>query len=209
MDRLYGLHLSDEELCSLAANGAREAEEVLAERYVSLVRSCARPYFLAGGSSEDLTSEGMIGLLTAIRAYRPERGARFRSFAETCIRSRIFSSLRAAGRSKNLPLNTYVSIDPLSFDAATVPSPEQELLDRERIAELFGELPKLLSEFENKVLRLYLDGLSGSEIASRLSREPKSIENAVGRVRRKLTRYLSDETQADPGDPAPQPKNRR
>ncbi len=191
--------MPDEELCERAGAGDRQAEEVLAERYVSLVRSCARPYFLAGGSAEDLTSEGMIGLVTAIREYRPDRRAKFRSFAERCIRSRIYSSLRAAGRNKNIPLNTHVSIDPLSFDAATVPSPEQELLDRERIAELFHELSKLLSEFEKKVLGLYLDGLSGSDISSILSRDPKSIENAVGRVRRKLTRYLAEEKDDGPG----------
>ena len=187
----------DEELCLRAHEGSREAEDILAERYIRLVRVCARPYFLAGGSAEDLISEGMIGLVTAIREYRPDRGARFRSFAERCIRSRICSGLRAASRGKNLPLNTYVSIDPLSFDAGISPSPEQLLLDRERFAELLSELSKLLSEFEKKVLGLYLDGLSGADIASALGREPKSVENAVGRVRRKLTRYLAEEKQHD------------
>jgi len=186
---------SDEELCALARDGISAAEEVLAERYIRLVRVCARPYYLTGGDSEDLISEGMIGLVTAIREYHPDRGARFRTYAETCIRSRIYSGLRSAGRKKNIPLNTYVSIDPLSFDAGLAPSPEQELLDRERFVELLSELSKLLSEFEKKVLDLFLDGLSAAEISAALEREPKSVENAVGRVRRKLTRYLSQEKQ--------------
>ena len=79
---------SDEILCSLAASGNREAEECLATRYSRLVRVCARPYFLAGGDSEDLIQEGMIGLLSAVRSFRPEKEAVFRTYAEVCIRNR-------------------------------------------------------------------------------------------------------------------------
>ena len=46
--------LPDETLCLQAASGDRVAEEILVMRYNRLVRICARPYFLAGGDSEDL-----------------------------------------------------------------------------------------------------------------------------------------------------------
>ena len=85
---------SDEELCACAASGSRAAEEILAHRYYRLVRSCARPYFLAGGDSEDLLQEGMLGLLKAIREYDPGRDAAFRTFADTCIRNRLCTALR-------------------------------------------------------------------------------------------------------------------
>ena len=80
---------TDEELALLARDGDREAEELLVARYHRLVRTCARPYFLAGGDSEDLTQEGMFGLLKAVREYHAEKEASFRTFAEICIRSRL------------------------------------------------------------------------------------------------------------------------
>ena len=87
--------LTDEELCALAQQGSRDAEEILVGRYHRLVRSCARPYFLAGGDSEDLLQEGMFGLIKAIREYEPGHAASFCTFAETCIRRRLYSVLRA------------------------------------------------------------------------------------------------------------------
>ena len=87
---------ADEALWSLAASGDRIAEEALVMRYNRLVRVCARPYFLAGGDSEDLIQEGMVGLLNAIREYDPGKGSSFRTYAETCIRNRILSAIRAA-----------------------------------------------------------------------------------------------------------------
>ena len=87
-------NLSDEELCSCAGDGDRLAEDLLVERYTRFVRTCARPYFLAGGDSEDLTQEGMIGLMRAIREYDAEKAASFRTFAEVCIRNRLYSAVR-------------------------------------------------------------------------------------------------------------------
>ena len=116
---------SDEVLCSLAAQGSRAAEELLVTRYNRLVRSCARPYFLVGGDSEDLTQEGMVGLLKAVREYDASKEASFRTFAEICIRNRLYSVLRAAARDKHLALNQSVPLDPPFFDGnpyASVPA---------------------------------------------------------------------------------------
>ena len=89
---------SDQELQQKAASGEREAEEALVGRYMQLVRACARPFFLAGGESEDLIQEGMFGLLSAVRQYDPKNGASFHTFAEHCIRKRILSAIRSASR---------------------------------------------------------------------------------------------------------------
>ena len=96
-----------------------DADQNLAVRYHRLVRICARPYFLAGGDSEDLIQEGMMGLLSAIREFAPEKGSSFRTYAETCIRNRILSAIRAAARDKHNPLNHYVSYETPLFDGNT------------------------------------------------------------------------------------------
>ena len=110
--------LEDEALCALAASGGREAEEALVVRYNRLVRMCARPCFLAGGDSEDLIQEGMLGLLSAIREYDPGKSAAFRTYAEICIKNRLFSAVKAAARNKHTPLNCSVSIETPLYDRA-------------------------------------------------------------------------------------------
>ena len=190
---------SDETLCLLAAGGNRLAEETLVTRYNRLVRTCARPFFLAGGDSEDLTQEGMVGLITAVREYDAGKEASFRTFAEICIRSRLYSVLRASARDKQQPLNQSLSIDNPYFDSNPLTSgtsnlaqrnPEDFLIDREHTAALLSGVRKQLSEFEAKILGFYLDGLSCREIAKAVKKPPKSVDNAVQRIRRKVARQL-------------------
>ena len=193
---------ADEALCSLAASGDRIAEEALVMRYNRLVRVCARPYFLAGGDSEDLIQEGMVGLLNAIRAYDPGKGSSFRTYAETCIRNRILSAIRAAARDKHTPLNHYVSYEtplldgntdsyPLSASRQPQQNLEDMLISREERRERLGTLKGQLSGFEAQILDLYLRGLSYVEIASEVDRSPKAVDNAVQRIRRKVAQHLS------------------
>ena len=188
---------SDNRLLNLVLNGDREAEEVLVERYMRLVRTCARPLFLAGGDNGDLVQEGMLGLLSAIRQFDPSDGTSFRTFAEHCIRMRLYSAIKSASRLKHLPLNQGVSLEQLSEDSpmqlSAIPDvlrcdPEEMVLARERTEELYSELAQCLSKLEKQVLDLYLDGLSYREIASLLGKEEKAIDNAVQRIRRKLAR---------------------
>lgn len=190
---------SDEALCQLAVSGSRQAEEILVERYHRLVRTCARPFFLIGGDSEDLIQEGMVGLIKAVREYDSAKAASFRTFAEICIRSRLYSVLRAASRDKHLPLNQSVSLDTPFFDSNSFTSgtshlaqqnPEEFLIDREHTAALLAGVRKQLSEFEAKILGYYLEGLSCREIAALVGKPPKSVDNAVQRIRRKVARQL-------------------
>lgn len=184
---------SDEALCKQAAKGDPAAEEELAVRYARLVRACARPLFLAGGDSEDLIQEGMVGLLTAIRSFDVGRDASFRTYAEICIRSRLHSAIRAAQRDKHSPLNHSVSLPPL-FDESNAhlfpreKSPEDVVIGREEFEEKLDALKGQLSGFESEILQLYLDGFSCREIAVRVGRSPKSVDNAVQRIRKKWAR---------------------
>ena len=191
-------HLSDEELQSLAERGESGAEDLLARRYVRLVRICARPYFLNGGDSEDLLQEGMLGLLYAIREYDPKKGAAFRTYAETCIRSRIQSAVRSASRKKHAPLNDVIPLDDVLSDESQSlgtqliqRSPEEQVLARETENELISAYERRLSKFEARILSLYLDGLSYQEMAAATGRDVKAVDNAVQRLRRKLANLSS------------------
>ena len=196
-------NFSDNSLQAMAAAGDRGAEEALSERYMRLVRICARPLFLAGGSSEDLIQEGMIGLLSAIRSFDPESGSSFHTFAEICIRTRLLSAVKSASRKKHLPLNDGLSLEQLSEDPGSQLSatpevfrhdPENLVLARESKEELYAVFSRCLSKMENRVLTCYLDGLSYREIAGILNKDEKAVDNAVQRIRRKLARNLN------PGD---------
>lgn len=193
---------TDEELCSRVSSGDRIAEEILVMRYNRLVRVCARPFFLAGGDSEDLLQEGMLGLLSAVRSFQAEKAASFRTYAEVCIKSRLISAVRTASSGKHSPLNSYISFETPSFDgivdfssAAAVgmpqANPEDMLISREELQEHLDTAKGQLSGFEAKVLSFYLDGLSYQEIAAQVKRSPKSVDNAVQRIRRKLAQHFS------------------
>lgn len=192
---------SDEVLCSLAFSGDRTAEELLAARYSRLVRICARPYFLAGGDSEDLIQEGMIGLLSAIRGFQADKEARFGTYAEVCIRNRIRSATKAAARDKHTPLNQSLSLGTSLFEQTVEnygvdfqqygANPEDVLICREENQARIKSMREKLSAFEKIVLDLYLDGFSYGEIALRVSRPVKSVDNAVQRIRRKAAEWFS------------------
>ena len=68
--------------------------------------------------------------------------------------------------------------------------PETFLIDREHTAALLSGVRKQLSEFEAKILGYYLDGLSCREIAEAVGKPPKSVDNAVQRIRRKVAQQL-------------------
>ena len=189
--------LSDRELCLLTAGGDPQADTELVRRYGQLVRACARPLFLAGGDSEDLIQEGMLGLLAAIRSFDPDRDAAFRTYAEICVRSRLHSAVRAAQGGKHAPLNHSVSFEPPLFDGtnahlfSSAESPEDVIIGREELKERLDALKGQLSELEAKILPPYLNGLTCGEIARRVGRPQKSVDNAIQRIRRKVARQFS------------------
>ena len=189
-------NLKDEELQKLAVSGDRDAEERLTLRYTRLVRICSRPYFLAGGDSEDLIQEGMMGLLSAIREYDALFNSSFKTYAEVCITRRILSAIKSASRLKHTPLNDGVSLDAVLSDdtqthaALSEPAyrrvPEEQVLARESEEEFLSTYSRCLSKLENEMLSLYLQGLSYQEMAERTGRPLKSVDNAVQRIRKKL-----------------------
>lgn len=174
-------------------DGDSKNEESIAREYVRLVRSCARPYFLAGGDYEDLVQEGMIGLLKAIREFDDTKSDNFEAFAYLCVRRKIYDAVRKSHRHDGrLEIEFSDIIDDTKLQGDTNrTNPETELLAKEAALEIKMALSGLLSVFETSVLRLYFQGYTSSQIAQMLAKDGKSVDNAIGRIRRKLATYLS------------------
>lgn len=177
--------MTDGELVSLYKSGDTEAFEVIFERYKEKVRGISRSYFLVGGDFDDVLQEGMLGLLKAVDNYDPSQGASFGTFVRLCVGSSIKSAVTRALSDKNRPLNDSIPLSEGLFYAFGV---EDNVIDREERAELRQKLGEKLSDYENRVLDVYLAGLSYSEIAEKLGSSEKSIDNAVQRIRKKLQR---------------------
>lgn len=195
--------LSDEQLVEMAGEGNHDALDYLLNKYKNFVRVKCRPYFLIGADREDLIQEGMIGLYQAIRDYDPDKSSTFYRFAEICITRQIITAVKAATRQKHIPLNSYVSLSKPVFEEASektlfdtlsetkLANPEELMVHREDCAVLESRISEALSSLELKVLALYLRGESYQEIAEKLNREVKSVDNALQRVKRKLEKKLN------------------
>ena len=194
--------LSDEELVEQVHLGNTNALDYLITKYRLFVKVKARSYFLIGADKEDIIQEGMIGLYKAIRDFKGDKLASFRAFAELCITRQIITAIKTATRQKHIPLNSYVSLDKPMYDedsertlmdVITSPlsdNPEHLMINREEYSRLEGQMSEVLSELEQRVLVLYLEGRSYNEISSLLNRSTKSIDNALQRIKRKLERHL-------------------
>lgn len=194
--------LSDEELVEQVHLGNTNALDYLITKYRLFVKVKARSYFLIGADKEDIIQEGMIGLYKAIRDFKGDKLASFRAFAELCITRQIITAIKTATRQKHIPLNSYVSLDKPIYDedsertlmdVITSPlsdNPEHLMINREEYSRLEGQMSEVLSELEQQVLVLYLEGRSYNEISSLLKRSTKSIDNALQRIKRKLERHL-------------------
>lgn len=191
--------LSDEALQSLAVSGNSEAEDLLIRRYARVVKALARPFFLAGADSEDLIQEGMLGLISALRGYDPAAGASFKTYSQLCIRRKLISAVRSASYSKNVSLDDCLSLESPLFDESqpdmayglridSPPRPEELVIDKENTQTLFQRVFDALSKYEQQVLRCYLSGMSYREIAEMTEKPEKAVDNAVQRIRRKVSR---------------------
>lgn len=184
---------TDEALVVLAKAGDSAAIETLLERYKSIVRARARRFFLAGGETEDLIQEGMVGLYEAINAYDEARAPRlsFKNFSYLCINRRIMDAVKSAARGKNGPLNNYISIFSPHFDLTGGCSAEEELIRVEDRTELLQKLSQALSALEFQIVVMYMDGLTCAQISEATGRNIRSIDNALQRSKKKLTKIIA------------------
>lgn len=193
--------MSENDIINLAQNKEDSAMEYLLEKYKPLVRQKTRKLFLIDGDKDDLIQEGMIGLFKAVRDYQAGKDAAFRTFADLCISRQLYSAIKKSNRLKNQPLNSYISIysdefndaDELAGDRTVISSgsdnianPEAIVIDRESAVDMQNQMLDKLSKMEREVLKRYLDGMTYQEIAADMEKSPKSIDNALQRIKGKI-----------------------
>ena len=203
-------NMSDNELIHLIHKNNDDSEHItdyFMEKHKKLVLQQARPLFLAGGDKEDLIQEGMIGLYKAVRKFDSNTSSDFIPFAQYVIYKQMCTAITASNRKKYQPLNNYVSLDmPISnsqYDQSNPPllseiivassntNPEELIIDKENVSMIEYELGKCLSKLEKAVYQLYIEGMDYKQIAITLGKEPKAIDNALSRIRKKLRNMLS------------------
>jgi RNA polymerase sporulation-specific sigma factor len=197
------LQVEDGYLIALAKQGDPTAYDRIVRRYYGFVRLKASSYFLAGGDSDDLIQEGLVGLYKAVRDYRTDRESSFRNFAELCITRQIITAVKTATRNKHTPLNQYVSFSSSPSNAMegeptldeiipgpTVYDPVNQVISSEELRSLVDCLSSALSELESRVLALYLDGYSYEQVGERIGCDTKTVDNALQRVKRKIGVHL-------------------
>lgn len=191
--------LEDIEIIKLITNGDDAAVEYMIKKYGGIVKREIRAVYLIGAETEDLVQEGLIGLYKAVKDYSPDKGASFSTFATLCVKRQIKSAITASNRQKHKPLNSYVSFyaqldedgnyvgDDIA-DTKTSSDPEHIVLNKEQNSLFYQKLEANLSSFEKKVIKLYLEGHSYADIADKLDKPQKSIDNALSRIRNKLSK---------------------
>ncbi|MEZ3447389.1 MAG: RNA polymerase sporulation sigma factor SigH [Lachnospiraceae bacterium] len=197
--------LTDEELIDRLRSGESRITDYIMDKYKNLVRKKAKSMYILGGDNDDLIQEGMIGLFKAVRDYDPGRDASFYTFADLCISRQMYNAVQASRREKHTPLNTYISLyadmteaesDGNSTELVNViasaveTNPEQLMIDRENVADIEAIIEKELSSFEKQVLDLYITGMGYSQIARVLSRDVKSTDNALQRLKAKIRKAV-------------------
>lgn len=198
------LNMEELQIIQNAQEGEEEAMAYLMEKYKSMVRALSRPLFLMDGDKDDLLQEGMIGLFKAIRTYDAGKETSFETFANLCISRQLYSAIKLSNRQKNIPLNSYVSIDMADGEDAAndlerillsnrtgvswQQNPEEIVIGEENAKNTKRRLFSRLSKMETQVLNLFLKGLTYQEIAEKLGKTPKTIDNALQRIKAKLRR---------------------
>ncbi len=186
--------------------GENAITDFIMDKYKFMVKKKARAMYLFGGENDDLIQEGMIGLFKAIRDYDLEQETSFYSFAELCVSRQMYTAIKNSQRKKHLPLNSYVSLyeegneteedkqPPLidQLQSERINNPEELFLDKEYFEIMEQKLTERLSDLESKVLHLHLMGEDYRSIAKLLDKTPKSIDNALQRIKQKVFDILSN-----------------
>lgn len=184
-------NLSDEDLAVLAANGDDEAMALLISAVTPIARAKASDFAIARISNEDLTQEGMLGFLDAVKKFDPSKGVPFKAFAETCINNRIVSAVRFNLNSRNAALSNAVPLETDSEKAAAGTDPADIISDKFETEHIADFLNNELSDFEKKVLESRFQGKSYAWIAQEFCCSEKAVDNALQRIRSKMRKRLN------------------
>ncbi len=172
--------LCDEQLVALVREGDTQAFVVLLNRYQKALRKKAQSFSKTYSECDDYHQEALISFYKAVQTFKGEK-ASFRTYFMTCVTNALISlkrTLNKADEQFNEEKSEVLQNDPLSL-----------LESQETLDDLNKMMNTLLSDFERQALDLYLGGNSYEQIAKRLNSTPKSVDNALQRVRRKLKTF--------------------
>ncbi len=198
--------LTDESIVKMAQEGSSTAYEYLIQKYKALAKNKSKHYFIAGGDNEDVVQEGMIGIFKAIRDFDQEQNASFRTFAELCVNRQIITAIKTANRQKHQILNESVSLSAQQeHDSEETPAlaerlaansadtdPEAMMLMKEVVDFLKANGRDIFSPLENRIWSQMLKGKNYREIAFSLRKSPKTVDNAIQRIKKKIQLFLEN-----------------
>lgn len=183
----------------LAKQGDIDSIEKIVTEYRNLIYIRNKTLFLKGAEREDLVQEGMIGLMKAIRSFDENRSACFSTFASLCIKRQIITAVKNYNSEKNKNLNSamqgegYSELEDLirySSPSLKYYTPEQIVIGKELMKLLKKFLKDNLSGLEKEVFKFMVKGYGYLEIAEKLEKEPKAIDNSIQRIKKKVVIFL-------------------
>ena len=186
-----------EQICELIEKlrcGDKEAFCSISERYAPLIRSLMAKYCTSVSETdseyEDIHQEALIALYNAALSYdMSQRDVSFGLYAKICIGNRIISVIRKMDKLDRR--NADIPYDILELQLQDNESDPSKQIDDKESAKLLAEkILSLLSEYERSVFKKYLQDVSISDIAVSLGKSPKSVDNALVRIKSKLRRLL-------------------
>lgn len=194
----------ENEALARAQAGDQDALEDLLTHYDKMLHYIAGGYYLQDGDQDDLLQEARIGFVDGITSYDPDKGMSFKNFAWLCVTRHLDSRVKKSLRKKHMVLNRALSIDDdeVSEEAFSpsenlsmadrdehgrLATPENDVVERETFRELGAFMESALSKLEYRVLILRYAGLSYEDITNHLGLETKSVDNAIQRIRKKLS----------------------
>ena len=198
--------------CCVRENGDSCALDELIRRYSAFVRMKSSKLLPRRRRRRGPPARGPGRALQGdARLPARSRSRSFRSFAELCITRQIITAIKSATRYKHSPLNGYVSFSqtPAGHDEAmdctlgdslpgpTVDDPSRRVIATQELGELICVLGTALSRLESQVLTLYLEGRSYEEIGAHVECDPKAVDNALQRVKRKVGIHLGERAVLD------------
>ena len=198
-------NMNDEDIISLIKSGNTEAQNFLIDKYKEIVNMKVNKYFMIGAEKEDIIQEGMIGLFKAIRSFDSSKQNSFKSFANLCVERQLITAIKTSNRQKNMPLNSYLSLNATAYededdtsimevlDSHTAEDPLDTITKKEYYKDVENAIDKNLSTFEKRVLHRFAQGESYVTIAEKLDTQVKSVDNAIQRIRKKAIKNIDDE----------------
>ncbi len=183
-----------------AQKGDTEAIDYIINKYRPMVYLKSKTYYMKGFDKEDIIQEGMIGLYKAIKDYKKESKSNFYYFANMCVTRQMITAVKTSTRKKHIPLNSYISLNRPLYDGdensertlgevisrGEEVNPESLVINRENHEILEEKINELLTPLEEKVFRMYISGKRYVDIAQRLNKNEKSVDNAMQRAKKKL-----------------------